>query len=150
MSDGADPSAESGYADHAEDRIWRIGGVSNAVLARRVRSVRLDVLIDLNGYSRQARLPLFLYRAALRQVAWFNSYATSGMSAFDALVGDASVVTPEEEAALLREHRPGARQLSGVRGALSGAGCRTAADPDAMDGSPSAPSPRRTRSPTRW
>ena len=97
LSDGADPSAESGYADHAEDRIWRIGGVANEVLARRVRSVRLDVLIDLNGYSRQARLPLFLYRAALRQVAWFNSYATSGMSVFDVLVGDASVVTPEEE-----------------------------------------------------
>ena len=49
----------------------------NEVLAQRVRSVRLDVLIDLNGYSRQARLPLFLYRAARRQVAWFNSYATA-------------------------------------------------------------------------
>ena len=25
LSDGADPSASSGYADHPEDRIWRIG-----------------------------------------------------------------------------------------------------------------------------
>ena len=37
LSDGADPSASSGYVDHPEDRIWRIGGLSNAELARRVR-----------------------------------------------------------------------------------------------------------------
>ena len=63
-----------------------------------MREVGLDVLIDLNGYSRQSRLALFLYRPARRQIAWFNSYATSGASCFDALVGDAlSVVTSEEE-----------------------------------------------------
>ena len=33
LSDGADPSAASGYVDHADDRIWRIGGVSNADVA---------------------------------------------------------------------------------------------------------------------
>ena len=48
----------SGYVDHPEDRIWRIGGLSNAELARRVREAGLDVLVDLNGYSRQARLRL--------------------------------------------------------------------------------------------
>jgi len=97
LSDGADPSASSGYVDHPEDRIWRIGGMSNAELARRVREARLDVLIDLNGYSRQARLALFLHRPARRQIAWFNAYATSGIPAFDLLVGDAAVVTRDEE-----------------------------------------------------
>jgi protein O-GlcNAc transferase len=97
LSDGADPSAGSGYVDHSEDRIWRVGGVSNADLANRVREVGLDVLIDLNGYSRQARLGLFLRRPAPRQIAWFNIYATSGVSGFDLLVGDAAVVTRDEE-----------------------------------------------------
>jgi predicted O-linked N-acetylglucosamine transferase (SPINDLY family) len=97
LSDGADPSAESGYIDHAEDRIWRIGRLSNGELAQRVHEVGLDVLIDLNGYSRQARLGLFLHRPVRRQIAWFNSFATSGISEFDLLVGDASVVTPAEE-----------------------------------------------------
>jgi len=97
LSDGADPSASSGYVDHPEDRVWRIGGMSNTELARRVREVGLDVLIDLNGYSRQARLGLFLHRPARRQIAWFNAYATSGIPAFDLLVGDAAVVTPDEE-----------------------------------------------------
>jgi protein O-GlcNAc transferase len=97
LSDGADPSAASGYVDHAEDRIWRIGRLSNAELARRVREAGLDVLIDLNGYSRQPRLGLFMHRPATRQIAWFNTYATSGAADFDLLVGDAAVVTQDEE-----------------------------------------------------
>ncbi len=97
LSDGGDPSAGSGYVDHAEDRIWRIGGLSNGDLARRVREAELDVLVDLNGYSRQARLELFAQRSARLQVAWFNLYATSGLAGFDLLVGDAAVVSAEEE-----------------------------------------------------
>ncbi len=97
LSDGAEPSAASGYADHPEDRIWRIGRMPNGELARRVREVGLDVLVDLNGYSRQPRLGLFLHRPARRQIAWFNSFATSGMPEFDLLVGDQAVVTSEEE-----------------------------------------------------
>ena len=97
LSDGTDPSSGSGYVDHPEDRIWRIGGLSNAELARHVQEAELDVLVDLNGYSRQARLPLFLYRPARLQIAWFNMYATSGLSGFDMLVGDAAVVSAQEE-----------------------------------------------------
>jgi predicted O-linked N-acetylglucosamine transferase (SPINDLY family) len=97
ISDGTDPSAASGYTDHPEDRIWLVAGMSNAELARRVREVRLDVLVDLSGYSHPARLPLFLYRSAPRQVAWFNMYASSGMDAFDILVGDDAVVPTDED-----------------------------------------------------
>lgn len=97
LSDGSDPSSASGYIDHPDDRIWQVDGVSNAELARHVRQAGLDVLVDLNGYSRQGRLPLFLHRPAPRQIAWFNTYATTGMDAFDLLVGDAAVLPPEEE-----------------------------------------------------
>src|SRR5262249_34510036 len=96
LSDGADPSAASGYVDQPEDRIWQIAGLSNAQVAQYVRDAGLDVLVDLNGYSRQARLPLFLYQPAPLQMAWFNMYATSGMACFDCLVGDAAVVTAAE------------------------------------------------------
>lgn len=97
LSDGADPSAQSGFVDHAEDRIWRITALSNAQLAHHVREAELDVLIDLNSYSRPARLGLFVLRPAPVQVAWFNMYATSGLACFDALVGDATVVMSGEE-----------------------------------------------------
>ncbi|HKM68717.1 MAG TPA: hypothetical protein VJX94_01305, partial [Stellaceae bacterium] len=74
LSDGDAPSAESGYADQAEDRIWQIKGVPNAVLARHIAEAGLDVLVDLNGYSGQERLPLFRYRPARLQVSWMGMY----------------------------------------------------------------------------
>ena len=97
LSDGATPSADCGYVDQAEDRIWEITGVSNADLAQHIVDARLDVLVDLNGYSFQRRLPLFLYRPARLQICWNGMYGTSGLPDIDWLVGDASVIPPEEE-----------------------------------------------------
>jgi protein O-GlcNAc transferase len=97
LSDGADFSTEGGYADHAEDRVWQINGMSNAVLARHIAEAGLDVLVDLNGYSGQHRLPLFLHRPARLQVSWMGMYGTTGVPEIDYLVGDDAVLPPEEE-----------------------------------------------------
>jgi protein O-GlcNAc transferase len=97
LSDGAAPSADCGYTDHAEDRIWELGGVSNAALAQHIVEAGLDVLVDLNGYSFQRRLPVFLYRPARLQVCWLGMYGTTGLREIDWLVGDAAVIPPEEE-----------------------------------------------------
>ena len=51
----------------------------------------------LNGYSNMRRLPLFASRLAPVTVAWFNMYATSGMTGFDHLIGDEQVVPIGEE-----------------------------------------------------
>ena len=97
LADGAAPSAECGYRDHAEDRIWELGDVSNADLAQHIASAGLDVLVDLNGYSYQRRLPVFLYRPARVQICWNGMYGTTGLPDIDWLVGDASVIPPDEE-----------------------------------------------------
>ncbi len=97
LSDGGDPAESCGYQDHADDFIWRTADVSNERLARRIVEAGLDVLVDLNGYSAPRRLPLFMYRSARRQIAWFNGYATTGISAFDCLVGNSAVLPPDEE-----------------------------------------------------
>jgi predicted O-linked N-acetylglucosamine transferase (SPINDLY family) len=97
LSDGAAPSAECGYLDHAEDRIWEIGGVPNAALAQHIAEAGLDVLVDLNGYSFQRRLPVFLYRPARLQICWNGMYGTTGLPEIDWLVGDAAAIPPEEE-----------------------------------------------------
>ena len=95
--DGDVPSAKAGYRDHPDDRIWEVDGVSNEDLAGHIAEAKLDVLIDLNGYSHQARMGLLPYRAAPVQIAWNGMYATTGFASVDCLIGDAAVIPPEEE-----------------------------------------------------
>ncbi len=97
ISDGGYPSAEAGYVDHAEDRVWRVRGMPNAELAQRIAAAEIDVLVDLNGYSLVNRLGLLPYRAARRQFGWFNMFATTGMPGLDALIGDGESVMAAEE-----------------------------------------------------
>lgn len=97
LSDGDDPSAESGYVDHAKDYIWQIKNMPNADLARHIADAGLDVLVDLNGYSWQRRLPLFRYRPAPLQVSWMGMYGTTGIPEIDCVVGDDAVIPAEEE-----------------------------------------------------
>ena len=87
--------------------------------------------MDLNGYSYQRRLPLFLYRPARLQMCWVGMYGTTGMREIDWLVGDAAVIPPAEERYYTRANRSRAGFLSGVLGVLSGAGRCAAALPGA-------------------
>ena len=97
IATGGLPSAEAGYRDHPDDRIWDIGDISNDELAGHIADARLDALIDLNGYSDLARLPLLLHRTAPIQLSWANMYATTGSPAVDCVVGDPWTIPPEEE-----------------------------------------------------
>jgi predicted O-linked N-acetylglucosamine transferase (SPINDLY family) len=66
-------------------------------VVRAIVAAGIDVLVDLNGYSRPGRMALFARRPAPVQVAWFNYYATSGMDCFDAVFVDATVLPAGEE-----------------------------------------------------
>ncbi len=98
FSDGAPPAAQSGYREHDDDIIYDLRGVDNDRAADIIRAAGIDVLVDLNGYSFQGRLPVLMARPAAHIVAWFNMFATTGIAAFDWLVGDAAVITAAEEA----------------------------------------------------
>jgi predicted O-linked N-acetylglucosamine transferase (SPINDLY family) len=97
FSDGPASRVEHGYRPDPRDRFHDIAGLSNADVARLVAAEGVDVLVDLNGYSKLPRLPLFALRPAPVVVAWFGLYATSGLGGFDALCVDESVIPPEEE-----------------------------------------------------
>jgi protein O-GlcNAc transferase len=97
FSDRTNPTAESGYRDADLDVIYTVSGIDNARLAEIIASAGIDILVDLNGYSVADRLGLFALRPAPVIVGWFNMFATTGMTAFDWLVGDASVIRPDEE-----------------------------------------------------
>jgi len=97
FSQGGAPSPESGYRDRDRDYIHNITGVSNERAAEIVAGAGIDILVDLNGYSVQNRLPLMMLRPAPVIVGWFNMFATTGMEDFDWLVGDAEAIQPAEE-----------------------------------------------------
>jgi predicted O-linked N-acetylglucosamine transferase (SPINDLY family) len=73
-----------------------VGRLTNRELAGLIEELAIDLLVDLNGFSNPDRLRLFALRPAPVQVAWFNHFATSGMSCFDYLLGDRHVFRLEE------------------------------------------------------
>ena len=97
FSDGEPPSIDSGYRDHDGDYVHDLRGVGNDRAAEIISSIGLDVLVDLNGYSLQSRLPRLMQRPAPYIVGWFNMFATTGISAFDWLIGDDAAVGKSEE-----------------------------------------------------
>src|SRR5262249_3734052 len=97
FSDGPEAAIGQSYRKDPRDRFHDTSGLANPALAQLIEELEIDLLIDLNGYSRPSRLPLFNLRPAPVQAAWFNMYATSGLSGFDYLIGDEHVIPPEEE-----------------------------------------------------
>jgi protein O-GlcNAc transferase len=69
----------------------------NAGAARLIAQNRIDVLVDLNGFSSRKRLPLYAIKPAPVLVAWFNVLGTTGMPTFDAVIGDDWVAPDGEE-----------------------------------------------------
>ncbi|MGB0034566.1 MAG: tetratricopeptide repeat protein [Candidatus Acidiferrales bacterium] len=97
FADRGSPSVESGYQADPHDFIHVTTGLSNEKAAAKIFAAGIDVLVDLNGYSAPERLGIFMRKPAPSIVGWFNMFATSGIRAFDYIVGDASVIPPEEE-----------------------------------------------------
>jgi len=97
FSDAPKESIRHGYQSHESDRFFDTSKMTNAAIADLIRDREIKVLIDLNGYSNMSRLPLFRLRPAPVIIGWFNMYATTGMDAFDYLIGDRYVIPEVEE-----------------------------------------------------
>jgi len=97
FSDAPRDRIKHGYRAHGSDRFYDITGLSNETAAGLIENSGIDLLVDLNGYSKKSRLPLVALRPAPLIVAWFNMYATSGMECYDYLVGDDEVIPRAEE-----------------------------------------------------
>jgi protein O-GlcNAc transferase len=97
FSDAPESRIEHGYHKDPRDHFHDTSALSNADAAGLIADQRIDVLVDLNGYSRAGRLPLFALRPAPVQIAWFNAFATYGMDCFDFIIGDEHVIPAAEE-----------------------------------------------------
>jgi predicted O-linked N-acetylglucosamine transferase (SPINDLY family) len=98
FSDSAESSIQHSYTKRPRDCFHDVSRLSNPEMARLIEELAIDILVDLNGYSRISRLPLFALRPAPVIIAWFNMFATSGMDGFDYLIGDEHVFNVGEAA----------------------------------------------------
>ena len=71
--------------------------MSDCTLAERIRNDDIDILLDLKGYTLNARFGVFAYHAARVQVNFLGYPGTIGGTCYEYIIGD-RIVTPLEHA----------------------------------------------------
>jgi len=80
-------------ADHWVD----LNGLDDAAAAARIAADGIDILVDLNGYTKDARTRVFALRPAPIAVNWFGFPGTMGTPYHHYIVADAATIPPEYE-----------------------------------------------------
>jgi protein O-GlcNAc transferase len=86
----------------SSERFEDLRGLDEKKMARRIRELGIDILVDLKGATHDNRMRVLAYRAAPLQVNWLGFPGTSGAPYIDYLIGD-PIVTPLESAANFSE-----------------------------------------------
>ena len=74
---------------------WQLlHGLSDHGAAELVRSLSIDILIDLSGHTAGNRLGLFILKPAPLQLTWLGYIGTTGLRAIDARITDALADPP--------------------------------------------------------
>ncbi|MDE2401578.1 MAG: hypothetical protein KGL90_07920 [Burkholderiales bacterium] len=84
--------------EHSTEHFVDVAKVSDHEVAQRVRQDGIEVLVDLKGHTRDARLGIFAYRPAPVQVSFLGFPGTTGADYIDYFIGDA-IVSPLDQAA---------------------------------------------------
>ncbi len=70
-------------------RAWHmVAGLSDKLIAEKIRADEIDVLIDLSGHTAQNRLPVFAWRPAQVQASWLGYWASTGIAEMDYVLVD--------------------------------------------------------------
>ena len=119
-------NADDGGAIRAEievgaDRFRNLGANSTVSAAEAIHRDRIDVLVDLDGFTKGNRSAIFPLRPAPIQVAYLGFPGTLGAPYMDYIIAD-RVVAPPEHAADFAERivrLPGCYQINSHRGTVA-------------------------------
>jgi len=77
---------------------WKaIYNVSDSLLVDTIKSDKIDILVDLSGYSAGNRLEVFFNKPAPIQVSWTGYLASTGLNEIDYIIADKNSITEKEE-----------------------------------------------------
>jgi len=79
------------------DAFHDVYGQGAPAIARHIRALEVDILVDLNGHTEHDNFDVLRRRPAPAQVSWLGYAGTTGAPFIDAMIGDA-VVAPEARA----------------------------------------------------
>ena len=79
------------------DAWFDVNDFNNQKLAEQIQKERINILVDLMGYTRAERLELFHSRIAPKQVSWLAYCNTSGLDEMDFLIADNNLILNSEE-----------------------------------------------------
>jgi protein O-GlcNAc transferase len=107
----------------AFDGFFDVRAESGEAVARRIRELEIDILIDLKGYTTDNRLPILARRPAPIQVHYIGYPGTLGGDAVDYLLVDPFIVPPDQQRFFTENlvHLPGCYQVNDRRRAASAA-----------------------------
>ena len=98
---GGDPVYNKRHR-HGVDFYHEFGDLAHFEMARRIRNLSIDILIDLDGYMETASTAIMVFRPCPIQVYWLGHAGGLGLSFVDYLIADDIVIPPGEES-LYRE-----------------------------------------------
>lgn len=88
------PDATTTAIQACVDHWFPVTGLTDKDAARLIHSHHLDLLIDLNGHTRDSRLSILGYKPAPVQAVYLGYFATTGLSSVDYWITD-SLLHPE-------------------------------------------------------
>ena len=79
---------------HKKINIFKLGNVETL---NKIRELKIDIMIDLMGYTSYQKIELFKNRLANKQIIWMGYCNTTGIENMDYIISDPHLIKPEEE-----------------------------------------------------
>ena len=89
------------YREAADDFVF-VDNMTPREIAERIRRDGIEVLLELNGFTHESRIPAMAYKPAPVQMSWIGYPATCGLKAIDHVVLD-RFVAPTDESLMVEQ-----------------------------------------------